>query len=285
MKNSIIILAVLIINNIAIFSQGQNFGGVGTNKAIEQIQYLTNDNIIQNQTRYNVANNYVLLKQFGDQNRAYIKQKSSNCEIGNKSYGFQVGNANELSVEQSGVGNILLSSQLGYLSDRIYSSQNFKNGHDYKEWILLRNNENENGYYVEGERNKMSFKQNGDNNSINAIQQGSDNFISSLQIGNYNSLLIMQKGIHNKILDFKQENNSVQLQLDKIIQLGENNCLQTDGSANRGTGGNTFTQQGTNLVLELNNQFLNTSGGIEINQKGTEMKVVINQSFFSYPMK
>jgi len=284
MKNFIASLLIISMSCISVFSQVISNCENGTNKAIQQIRNAGIENIMKYQIWNLNANDYVLLKQFGVQNKANIKQsQTSYNEMNNQSYSIQSGNSNELSIEQTGTGNILLSFQMGYLSSKSSNNSELKNDIDFKTWPLIHNNENE--YLVEGEKNKMNFAQNGNNNSVRAIQQGSNNSISATQQGNFNNLLMIQKGVHNSINDYKQQNISTQILFDKIIQLGENNSLETAGAINGGMLGNNFTQIGTNLSLELNNELLNTTGGVEITQKGTEMKVVIEQSYFSFPMK
>lgn len=282
MKNLIASLLIVTVNCISVNSQVQNNCEIETKNSIQQIRNSVIESRMKSQIWNNQdANNYVLLKQSGDQNKANIKQQQTNySEMNNQSYNIQFGNYNELTVEQIGSGNVLLSSQLGLTANN-KNKLEFKKEFDQKDLPLIPNNE----YFVDGERNKMNLMQNGNNNSVQAIQQGTDNSISAIQEGNFNNLQMFQKGVHNTINDYTQQNKSAQTLFDKIIQVGENNSLETNGAVNGGMAGNTFTQFGTNLALELNNELLNTIGGIEINQKGKEMKVVIEQSFFSFPMK
>jgi len=61
--------------------------------------------------------------------------------------------------------------------------------------------------------------------------------------------------------------------------------LDYNGVSTGAIQGNTFTQIGNKLSVELNNGMMNNPGGIDVNQKGKEMNVIIDQSFFSFPMK
>lgn len=287
MKTFIIGLIMIIVNNLSVYSQEiNNSNEIGNNKTMQQIQNLAIDNIMKYQAWNRASNNYVFLKQTGEQNKANIKQyEASGTEFSNLSFNIQSGNCNELAVEQIGNGNILFSSQLGYLATNNTNKRDHQTNHDNKNWQISLYKSDENAYFIDGERNKMNLIQNGDNNLVQAVQQGTDNSITSTQEGNNNNLLIFQKGVHNTITGYKQQNKTEYSLFDKIIQLGENNYLETNGVSNGGMVGNTFTQTGNNLSLKLNNELLNNSSGIEINQKGTEMKVNIEQSFFSFPMK
>lgn len=287
MKKSIVFLATLLLNFYCVHSQEIiNNTGTTSNEVIQQINVPTIDGILSIQNLNRGISNFVLAQQTGNQNSVRINQQNdASTEMSNQTYTVQTGNSNELTIGQIGSGNLLLGFQLGYLATLASTNTSNEIGTQGAAVFDFANIVTGNAIVVEGERNKISITQNGNNNGVMAVQQGTDNSIVAEQVGNNNYLVAMQKGTYNKVSGYKQENVSEQNLFDRIIQIGDNLSLTTDGSSNASAIGNTFIQTGENLMLEVNSDLVNTVGGVAINQTGTEMKVVIDQSFFSFPMK
>jgi len=285
MKKYILYLIILLLNYFPAYSQGViNNTGSLSNEVIQQIRAPGIDDILMFQLQNRDIGNYVLTQQIGNLNTTSINQKNSaSSDMSNQSYTIQSGNSNELTIGQIGSGNLLLGFQLGYLATLAGSEPDNSVGNPISTISTVGSLMA--GSMIVGERNKLSISQEGDNNGIMAVQQGSDNSISAKQTGNNNYLLAMQKGMNNTLSDYAQENTSEQILFDRVIQVGDNLTLKTDGATNSSITGNTFIQTGTNLTLEVNNYLLNSAGGMEINQTGSDMKVVIDQSFFPFPMK
>jgi hypothetical protein len=262
-----------------------NNTGTESNEAIQQIRTPSIDNILIFQNMNKGISNYAFAQQTGNYNTVSINQQNDvGPSAANQSYTVQQGNSNEMTIGQMGNGNLLLSFQLGYLA--ILAGGGLQNN------IQLGNSNASSalsgeitGFTTKGERNKLNISQTGNNNGVMAVQQGTDNSLSVEQDGANNYLFALQKGTNNSVTGYKQENNSEEILFEKIIQIGDYLSLKTDESSMAKPTGNTFTQTGTNLSIEVNNNLLNTVGGVEINQTGRDMKVVIDQSYFSFPMK
>jgi len=250
MKKLTFFLILLLINHLSCNSQETiNKSGLVTNEAIQQIQTLGSDDIMNFQALNQGFSNYALIHQTGNQNNTSISQQSyAGSSMNNKSYTVQTGTTNELTVGQVGTGNLLLGIQIG------------------------------------GEGNKINISQNGINNGISAVQLGSYNTITAEQKGQNNYLSALQNGTNNSVTNYKQENESEQVLFDRIIQIGDNLSITTDGVANSTPAVNKFTQTGTNLSFQLSTSLLCTGTGVEINQIGHDMKVVVDQSYFSFPL-
>ena len=287
MKTTILYLIILLLNCFPGFSQEIiNIPGMQINEAIHQISTVGTNDILSFQTLNQGIGNCVLTQQTGNLNKATINQQNElSAETGNQSLTTQFGNSNELTIEQIGSGNLMLGFQLGshamLTGTQKDSPMGFGNGNAFTSVSQMV----ENGYAVEGERNKMNISQKGNNNGVMAVQQGSDNILSAEQTGNNNYLLALQQGSHNSVTDYKQANESKQILLDKIVQVGHYLSLKTDGASTYTPTGNTFMQTGSNLSLEVNSSLLNTVGGVEINQTGRDMKIVVDQSYFPLPMR
>lgn len=278
MKKYILYLILLLLNFFCAYTQGiVNDSELKTHEAIQQIGTPGMDDILSFQTLNQGISNFVLSQQMGNHNTANINQHNeAGSSLSNQSYSVQSGNSNDMTIGQIGSGNLLLGFQLGYLTILSGSQQ---------ESLLVLDNVLTSVYPVEGERNKMSISQNGNSNGVMAVQQGSDNTLSADQSGNNNYLLILQKGTNNSIQDYKQENNSGDILVETIIQIGDKLSLETVEASSSKAMGNTFMQTGSNLEIEVNNGLLNSVGGVEITQTGRDMKVVIDQLFFSFPMR
>ena len=287
MKKHILYFTFLLLNCFPDYSQGIiNNAGTKNNEAIQQIVTPGINDILSFQTLNRGMSNFALSRQTGNQNTVNINQQNNaGLEMSNQSYSVQSGNLNELSVGQVGSGNLLLGFQLGYLTTLSGSQQDNPVGVEKGNWLAFLAPNEANGYAIEGVGNKLTVSQSGNNNGVLAVQQGSDNILWAEQRGNNNYLMALQKGTNNTVSGYKQENQSEEILMETIIQIGENISLKTqDASLSKPTG-NTFTQTGTNLSLEVNNGLLNTAGGVEITQTGHDMKVVMDQSLFSFPMK
>jgi len=286
MKKHILYLIILLLNVFPTFSQDIiNNTGPLSSKAIQQIRVPGIDDILLFQTLNRGLSNYALTQQTGKLNTANINQNSTSTDMSNQSYTVQSGNSNELTIGQIGSGNLLLGFQLGYLANHAGSIQDNPAGDQTSMTSVSGSLTDGIGSVVTGENNKLNISQVGDNNGVMAVQQGTYNSISAKQRGSNNYLLAMQKGTDNTISDYAQENESGQVLFDRVIQIGDNLTLKTDGATDSSITGNTVMQTGANLTLEINNNLLNTAGGVTINQTGSDMKVVIDQSFFSFPMK
>jgi len=261
-----------------------------TNGAIQQVPTSGLQNILNFQTLNQDISNFAQTQQIGNQNKASISQnRGSGSSSANQSYTFQQGNTNELSVDQIGGGNQLLSFQLGYLASEAGRLQGnhygFGLGNSNGNAYAYGHQHTATNYLVVGERNKLTLNQDGNNNGVMAIQMGSDNTISANQKGKNNYLAILQNGKNNSVTGVSQENSSDNVFFDTYIQIGENISFNATEDSKPKPNGNKSNQSGINLSLQVNNQFVNSLGGIEINQKGKDMSVVIDQSYFSFPMK
>ncbi len=289
MKNTLFLLIFLLMGISPCLSQEiMNDPGPQTNETIQQISTTGIENILDFQTLNQGIGNSAFIQQTGNHNKAGISQQSDAAISGNLSYTVQTGNENELTVGQIGSGNLLLGFQLGYLASTLTGREQGNhyglglgngNGNAYAYGHLHTTND----YLVEGERNKLTITQNGTNNGVMAIQMGSDNTISAAQTGTNNYLAVLQTGKNNRLTGYTQANTSDKVLFDTVIQIGENLTLDASEDSKSKPNGNKFTQSGTNLSLQLNNEFVNSVGGIEIDQKGKDMKVVIDQSYFSFP--
>jgi len=283
MKNIYIYSIFILLNWFTVSSQTtiDNYSS-DTYDAIEQIQTSGKDNIMIFQNQNQGFNNHVSTQQIGNQNTAIINQQNvGSSSKSNQSFTIQEGNSNELNVDQMGSGNLLLGFQLSYLSLIVNNSQGNQNVNSY----TYEHNTSTLGEPVLSENNKIKVQQNGNNNGVMAIQQGTDNTISAEQIGNNNYLLALQSGSNNSITGYTQENESDHSLYDRIIQVGDNLTVETEGVSNSKSDGNLFKQTGKNLTIQINNDLLNSIGGIEIDQKGNDMTIKIDQSYFSFPMK
>ena len=283
MKQLPVLTLVCFLNIYPSFSQRVIRSGLS--ESIRQISTNGIDNILSFQNDNSGMKSIVVIsQQNGDKNRVSINQQSDQGQS-NQSYSFQLGNLNELSINQIGSGNLLLGFQLGYLSSLTGTQKEnpigVENGLAFSSAFSLEGRD----YAIDGEGNKMNISQNGNNNGVMAVQQGTDNILSAEQTGNNNYLLAFQQGSHNLVTDYKQANESKQILLDKIVQVGDYLSLKADGASTYKPMGNTFMQTGSNLSLEVNSSLLNTVSGVEINQTGKDMKIVVDQSYFSFPMR
>ena len=285
MKKLTFFLILLLINYLSCYSQKIiNNSGLVTNEAIQQIQTSGIDDIMNLQDLNQGSSNDVLIQQTGNQNNASISQQNNaGSAMSNKSYIVQTGTSNELTVGQVGAGNLLLGFQLGYIAPLAESQQgSHLRTYNSAASALLQNTENT--IQIGGEGNKLSISQRGINNGVAAVQLGSYNTITAEQNGKNNYLSALQNGTNNSVTNYKQENESEQILFDKIIQVGDNLSMTTDGVSNSTPAVNKFTQTGANLSFQLSTSLLNTGAGVEINQTGHDMKVIVDQSYFSFPL-
>lgn len=285
MKTSILYLIFLALSCFSGFSQEViNNTGTENNEAIQQIRTPSIDDILIFQNLNKGMSNYAFARQAGNYNTVSINQQNdAGPSVANQSYTVQQGNSNEMTIGQMGNGNLLLSFQLGYLA--ILAGSDLQNNIQAESNAAATLSGKITGLIAEGERNKLNITQTGNNNGVLAVQQGTDNSLSVEQNGTNNYLFTLQKGTNNTVMGYKQENATEEILFEKIIQIGDYLSLKTDESSIAKPAGNTFTQTGTNLSIEVNNNLLNSVGGVEINQSGQDMKVVIDQSYFSFPMK
>lgn len=262
-----------------------NNTGTENNEVIQQIRTPNIDNILIFQTLNRGNRNYAFAQQIGNYNTVSISQQNDAGSLAaNQSYNVQQGNSNEMTIGQIGSGNLLLSFQLGYLA--IVAGSELQTDVQAENNNALASLTGEiKGAVAEGERNKLNISQTGNNNGVMAVQQGTDNSLSVEQNGTNNYLFTLQKGTNNSVTGYKQENTSDEILFEKIIQIGDYLSLKIDEFSMAKPTGNTFSQTGTNLSIEVNNSILNTAGGVEINQTGQDMKVIVDQSYFSFPMK
>jgi len=291
MRRNLLFILLCLLNFQVGFSQDIiNDLSLGTSESIQQISTGGFGNILGLQTLNQDVSNFVQTQQVGNQNIANINQKNSTgTTSANQSYTFQQGNANELSVDQIGSGNLLLSFQLGYLASEAGRTQGnhygFGLGNGEGNAYAYGHQHTASNYIVEGERNKLTINQDGTNNGVMAIQMGTDNTISAKQKGKNNYLAILQNGNNNSVTGISQENSSDKLLFDTFIQVGENLSYNATEDSKPKPNGNKTNQSGINLSLQVNNAFVNSLGGIEITQTGKDMSVVIDQSYFLFPMK
>lgn len=285
MKTSILYLIFLALSCFSGFSQEViNNTGTENNEAIQQIRTPSIDDILIFQNLNKGMSNYAFARQAGNYNTVSINQQNdAGPSAANQSYTVQQGNSNEMTIGQMGNGNLLLSFQLGYLA--ILAGSDLQNNIQAESNAAATLSGKITGFIAEGERNKLNITQTGNKNGVLAVQQGTDNSLSVEQNGTNNYLFTLQKGTNNTVMGYKQENATEEILFEKIIQIGDYLSLKTDESSIAKPAGNTFTQTGTNLSIEVNNNLLNSVGGVEINQSGQDMKVVIDQSYFSFPMK
>lgn len=295
MKTIILLLILLWIDSSYCYPQG-NGGEHGSdiNTLIEQIKKPGSLSIPSFQALNKADGNYVLTLQSGDQNNAEIRQ-ASNDGFGrsNQVISTQAGNSNEFSAEQIGSGNLVRSDQSTYVSNLQtleilaqrcapktgswtipYFGNNNLN-------VLQKGDDNCQSSLQMGDYNGIQALQQGNSNGILTIQQGSNNNIAVEQLGNYNLLSVRQLGRNNAVTGYLQENNSGAISADKINQIGENLTLISHDASRYKACGNSFSQTGANLTLEVNNGFLNSLKGVDIVQTGIAMKVIVDQSYFS----
>jgi len=253
----------------------------GDAEAIRQIEITGATDIMSFQTLNRNANTVVLAQQIGNFNKFSLNQRSDlSSTYSNQSYSLQLGNYNELSVGQIGTGNTLLSFQLGYSATEMGKLDVSNFGFAFENSKLSATAPTKANYVAVGENNRLTLDQNGADNGLKAIQLGRNNSISAEQSGYNNYLDILQVGNANTVLGYQQENYFAESQLDVIVQNGENNTLSITDASKVKLHGNSYTQVGTNLSLQVDNNFVNNLGGIEITQTGHDMKVVIDQSYF-----
>lgn len=255
---------------------------IETNEGIQQVSVPGIADVMSFQTLNQGINNFSLIQQNGNRNKATIHQQADpGLGYSNQSYGFQDGNTNEMTVGQIGKGNILLSFQIGYLSTMAKANLL---GFGLEGGNVSTGTLNESNDMLSiGEGNKLQVSQEGNNNGIMSVQQGSNNSIDVGQKASNNYLSVLQKGSNNSVNGYIQENTGTSNLLEIITQVGNNlSLLATDISGAKAMG-NEFSQSGENLSLEINNGLINTMGGIKVNQTGRDMKVVVDQSFFSFP--
>jgi hypothetical protein len=238
--------------------------------------------ILSFQAQNGVNGNYVLSMQLGNQNNAAVHQVN---ELGNdrsnQVISLQAGNGNEFSAEQIGSGNLVMSVQSAYLSNlqslEVLSQRGITNP---DQWSMPNVGRNQLSFVQEGNENSLSSLQQGSYNSIQAHQQGDENSIIAKQFGGYNHLTVTQNGMNNSVAGYIQENQSGSVSSDNIIQNGDNLTLISHDASQYKANGNSFSQSGSNLTLEVNNGLLNSMGGVDIVQTGKEMKVIVDQTYF-----
>ena len=286
MKNNLLYLMILLLNFLPVYSQEIiNIPAIETNETIHQISTPGINDIMNFQTLNQRIGNFTDTQQIGNQNKLTIHQQvDPGLGFSNQSYSIQEGNSNEMTVGQIGSGNILLSFQLGYLSNSISESNLFRFGLENSLGTTGPSNER-NAILSFGKRNILQVTQEGSNNRIMASQQGTGNYISAGQKGDNSYLAILQKGMNNSVSGYMEENTDGSILFETITQVGENLSLSATDVSRSKLNGNVFNQSGVNLSLEVNNGLINTLGGIEINQTGRDMKVVVGQSYFSFPMQ
>jgi len=289
-RNIIYLILCLLITNFGYSQEIINNLGLETSGSIHQISTSGIDNILSFQNLNQGINNFSLTQQIGGQNKTSINQQSEpGLPSKNQSYSYQQGNFNELSLGQVGSSNLLLSFQLGYLANNagknLGNQYGFGLGNSTGNTFALGIGNEISGILAEGNRNKLQVSQSGNNNAVLAVQQGDDNSISAGQKGNDNYLFVLQQGKNNAVTGYEQENSSTKDLFDTVIQMGENLSLNATDVSKSKPNGNTFSQTGINLSLQVNNGFINSVGVIEINKTGRDMKVVVDQSYFSLPLK
>lgn len=247
-----------------------------SNENIQQISGVDLANVIGLQDLNFGLTNPSIILQLGNQNKLSVKQTNQFEGKNNQTLNFQIGNYNELTLDQIGHGNLLLSFQMGYLA--------LENLHRVFDLYGANKVDGENSPAA-GDNNKIKISQQGYENGILAVQQGNNNFISADQNGNNNYLRVLQKGNDNSVTDYRQENNLTGTLFDSIIQEGENLSVTTDGFPKTRPSENVFSQTGTNLSIEVHNEFLEPTGGLKVFQNGTDMKITVDQSYFPDPLR
>ncbi|MGV8095688.1 MAG: hypothetical protein AB2L24_27880 [Mangrovibacterium sp.] len=282
MKLALVILSFLLVNlNVAVAQDFFSERIWEMNELILQISANTPGKFQSFQTLNQDLGNFVLTQQIGTSNKSNIDQDHGTCSgLTNYSVNVQIGNLNDLTIEQTGSGNLFVGFQFGnpvnWLSRALAEFDlGFGNA------SLEENMGDYNGIFT-GEGNKVIASQEGMNNTLIAVQQGNDNFISAVQKGVCNYLIILQKGAYNSVTGYEQGNASESILADKITQEGENLTISSTGISGPKVGGNTFAQSGTNLSLRVNQDFINDTGGMEIRQTGRDMNVVVQQSYFLF---
>jgi hypothetical protein len=290
MKKTIVLLLISLLSITSCFSQDilTNYYRL-SNDQIQQISASGISSILALQDLNYGLNNKAIELQNGNENSVVVKQTADpTAALPNQSYNYQLGNHNSLSLDQTGGGNILLSFQFGYLTEESFRRSVTAYGLNlnplYGEGKKIKPDKKL--YNLgSGEGNKIEVSQDGSNNGILAVQEGDDNLISAGQKGINNYLLVIQKGNENSVTGYNQENTTEQNLYDSIIQQGDNLSITTDGVARNTPIENIFCQTGTNLSIDVHNEFLNSSKGLEVVQKGRDMKIVIDQSYFPNPLR
>lgn len=222
------------------------------------------------------------ITQVGNNNSAKLSQtrEGNLYSLSNSAHSFQQGDFNLFDITQKGNEHVLLSFQLGYLISGTYSIGS--NQLNVPSQNLLSFTTTTNNKFTAGTNNALYSIQEGKSNNILSIQQGNDNYLDLEQSGNDNFLVVQQVGNSNRVEDFKQA--SIEGSFDIITQVGDNNTFSMMNESIGGLSENSYTQEGSNLSLTINNSFL-SQGGITVNQTGRDMNIVIDQSYFTSPMQ
>jgi hypothetical protein len=130
----------------------------------------------------------------------------------------------------------------------------------------------------EGDDNSLSSLQQGSYNNILAHQKGDENSIVAQQFGSYNRLAVTQNGMNNSVTGYIQENQSGSISSDDITQNGDNLTFISHDASRYKANGSSFSQSGSDLTLEVNNDLFNSVKGVDINQTGHGMKAIVGQS-------
>ncbi len=276
-KWSLIVLAFLVAGAV----NGQpvlNQAGLNQGELIRQIVTRNDDNILGFQKlNHSGLENTVLAIQLGNENKAILNQcHDPFAEQSSLIFSYQQGAFNEMTIGQIGTGNTLFGFQLGYVT-REWNTVSFT-GRLEQMFSVYRTSCKDT--WNAGERNIQDLYQEGSDNLLVAMQLGNDNLIQAGQKGIHNYLLILQSGSFNTLTGYEQSNQSDDMLTDTIIQEGDFLTISATGTSRFKLNGNSFTQRGANLSLEVNNDFINTTGGMEVIQTGRDMKVVIDQSYF-----
>jgi hypothetical protein len=256
---------------------------------IQQIRSSGFDDFISTQTLNPEQSNVASITQLGNRNSTELHQtKEGGLLSANQSHSFQLGELNSMDITQKGTGNILLSFQLGYITDyfgkgkgNAYGLEN-GNGNAFAYGLTGQGNI---GMVSEGSGNTLTSFQDGHSNGLLTIQLGDNNSISATQKGNDIYAAILQQGTNNQVVDFKQENYSGNILFDSVIQIGDNLQLDVADAKNGRAYGNKYSQEGSNLSLTLNSDLLSPLGGMTVDQTGHDMHINVSQSYFSFPMK
>ncbi|MDD3319949.1 MAG: hypothetical protein PHS59_00700 [Paludibacter sp.] len=275
---------ILLLLTFSLFAKAQeiiNNEAANNIEAIRQISVSDMDIFLSFQSWNNVAASKTISKQIGNYNKLTINQYDrGEMNMVNKAFTTQTGNSNELTLGQIGSNNLLLAYQMGYQN----TADNTNKMIEYS-YSSINCSKTTNVNQSFGGGNKLDIAQEGTDNVALSFQQGTDNTFVAKQTGRKNYLMVLQRGTSNSVSGFNQENQTADALLDVIIQVGDNLELKTDEFARSKTRGNSITQTGTNLSLELSNEILNNKGGLEVSQKGNDMKVIVDQSYFAFPLK
>lgn len=222
------------------------------------------------------------ITQLGNYNTAHLIQtkKGDVFSFPNSSNSFQQGDFNLADVIQKGNENVLLSFQLGYLTNGLLTLYTYQPDAQLQNMLSFSTSSS---LFTAGINNTLYSSQEGKSNEILVIQQGSSNYIDVEQLGNENLLIINQVGMNNRVENFKQ--NNIDGKIDVISQIGDNNTFNSVNGSIVNFYENNYTQEGSNLSLTINNSNLTSLGAIKVNQTGHDMNIVIDQSYFSYPMQ